>query len=154
MIPREPGQGRAASAENGAGHTPCPRLLQVVVQVCDALEAAHAVGVVHRDLKPDNIYLCKDRRDGETVKLLDFGVAKLPQAPQSQKLTAPGMLVGTPEYMCPTQTVAARWFTSGVCSRIRSETFHAPATASGVSGVRAAGRSGRVAGTRCELRPS
>jgi eukaryotic-like serine/threonine-protein kinase len=79
---------------------------KIVRQLAEALSAVHQQGVVHRDMKAENIFLTGPP-DNPFVKLLDFGVAKLPQAPQSQKLTAPGMMVGTPEYMCPTQTVAA-----------------------------------------------
>jgi serine/threonine-protein kinase len=68
--------------------------------------AVHQHGIVHRDMKAENIFL-SGNPENPFVKLLDFGVAKLPQASASQKLTAPGMLVGTPEYMCPTQTVSA-----------------------------------------------
>jgi len=84
-----------------------PELLaRIIRQLAEALGAVHEHGIVHRDMKAENIYLTGNP-DNPFVKLLDFGVAKLPTAQQSQKLTAPGMLVGTPEYMCPTQTVAA-----------------------------------------------
>jgi eukaryotic-like serine/threonine-protein kinase len=73
----------------------------VVLQVAHALEAAHAVGVVHRDVKPDNIFLC-DTHDGSPfVKLLDFGVASDGEARDGRRLTSPGTLVGTPAYMSP-----------------------------------------------------
>jgi serine/threonine-protein kinase len=66
----------------------------VIVQVCRALERVHAVGVVHRDVKPQNIFLC--REDGlPLVKLLDFGIARLDRA------CAASALDGTPEYISP-----------------------------------------------------
>jgi serine/threonine-protein kinase len=79
---------------------------KVLRQLAEALTAVHQHGIVHRDMKAENIFL-SGNPENPFVKLLDFGVAKLPQAAASQKLTAPGMLVGTPEYMCPTQTVSA-----------------------------------------------
>ncbi|MEO8551533.1 MAG: serine/threonine-protein kinase, partial [Kofleriaceae bacterium] len=54
-----------------------PRALAVLVQICDGLGAAHAVGVIHRDLKPDNVIVVPTSDGAELVKLLDFGVAKL-----------------------------------------------------------------------------
>ncbi len=81
--------------------------LAIVRQVLMALEHAHARGVVHRDLKPDNIMLLPPRSDSEPayVKLLDFGIAKLADdAPRGAKpLTQAGVPLGTPEYMSPEQ---------------------------------------------------
>ncbi len=56
---------------------PLHRAMQIALQVCDALEAAHRVGVIHRDLKPDNIFILNTPTKKDFVKLLDFGVAKL-----------------------------------------------------------------------------
>jgi hypothetical protein len=69
-------------------------------QVCRALWAAHQLGVVHRDLKPGNIFLCDDK----VVKVLDFGMSKFNEA---ESLTQDGYTLGTPEYMAPEQCIGA-----------------------------------------------
>src|SRR5258706_4192354 len=70
-----------------------------------ALRAAHAKGVIHRDLKPDNIFLLRSEAAGEpeVVKLLDFGLAKLTKPDPGIEETAKGVLVGTPLYISPEQ---------------------------------------------------
>lgn len=79
------------------------RLLPILRQVCDALDAAHGKGVVHRDLKPDNVFVVK--RDGaDFVKVLDFGVAKL-RGGDDMAETTTGMIIGTPHYMSPEQVL-------------------------------------------------
>ncbi len=72
---------------------------RVARQVADALAYAHVEGVVHRDVKPDNILL--DRRG--QVLVTDFGIAKAAQAATSAQLTTEGMIIGTPQYMSPEQ---------------------------------------------------
>jgi serine/threonine-protein kinase len=75
----------------------------IVRQTASALQSAHAMGIAHRDLKPDNIMLVA--RDGETrVKVVDFGIAKARGA--AQKVTVTGAIVGTPDYMSPEQLLA------------------------------------------------
>lgn len=74
--------------------------IPVFVGVCRALAAAHKKGVVHRDLKPGNIFLCDDG----TPKVLDFGMSKLTSA---ESLTQAGYTLGTPEYMAPEQCIGA-----------------------------------------------
>lgn len=79
--------------------------IRVFRQVCLALAAAHDLGVVHRDLKPGNVFLCDD---GETAKVLDFGMSKLAVgATGDEKLTQDGYTLGTPEYMAPEQCIGA-----------------------------------------------
>jgi len=74
---------------------------QIVVQVLEALQAAHDAGFVHRDLKPDNIYITND---GD-VKLLDFGIAKLLDGSAKTFATQDGAVVGTPMYLSPEQAM-------------------------------------------------
>ena len=82
-----------------------PRALAVLVQICDGLSAAHAVSVVHRDLKPDNVIVVPTSDGAELVKLLDFGVAKLLNRDDEDVgfQTAAGSVIGTPAYMSPEQ---------------------------------------------------
>jgi CheY-like chemotaxis protein len=77
------------------------RTASILVPVCQVLTAAHAIGLVHRDIKPDNIFLHQGR-DGEVVKVLDFGIAKLAGSNDDERaLTAVRQVIGTPFYMAP-----------------------------------------------------
>jgi serine/threonine-protein kinase len=75
--------------------------------IADGLDAAHAAGITHRDLKPDNIFLATEKGGGYFPKLLDFGVAKLAADVLPHK-TATGAAIGTPSYMAPEQCRAQR----------------------------------------------
>jgi serine/threonine protein kinase len=83
-------------------------LMPILEQLSDVLDAGHAAGVVHRDLKPDNVMLATDSRGRPVVKLLDMGIAKLREVSESMPaaesvLTVAGQIIGTPHYMSPEQ---------------------------------------------------
>ena len=80
------------------------RVVEIMRQVGGALDAAHAEGVVHRDLKSDNIMLM-DARGEDWAKVLDFGIAKIqePVGGYDPGITAPNLIIGTPQYMSPEQ---------------------------------------------------
>jgi serine/threonine-protein kinase len=90
------------------GPPPLARLLHLTRQVARAIVAAHQHGVVHRDLKPDNIYLVQRGTDPDFVKLVDFGIAKLALPGPSSHRTGTGVPVGTPAYMSPEQCAGDR----------------------------------------------
>jgi serine/threonine-protein kinase len=88
-----------------------PELAPLMLQVVSAVGTAHQMGVVHRDLKPDNIFLERARDGGITVKVLDFGIAKVTleaDAAQSRSITGTGAILGTPYYMAPEQMFGER----------------------------------------------
>ena len=89
------------------GALPPGRALDLLAQIADGLAAAHAAGVVHRDLKPDNVLVVPAAGGGDLVKLLDFGVAKLTDPEADGLETAAGQVMGTPAYMSPEQATGA-----------------------------------------------
>jgi len=95
--------GADLAARLRAGPLPLAEAVTVVRQVCEALEFAHAHGVVHRDIKPGNILLDSAGR----VKVSDFGIAQLAGDEPRTALTATGTMLGTPEYVAPEQMLPA-----------------------------------------------
>lgn len=99
------------------GALPLPRAMRLTNEIGRALAAAHDAGIVHRDLKPDNVMVVSKANEAETVKVLDFGIAKTIQdasrAPDPLTTDAPGnvtsagAIVGTPRYMSPEQFLGA-----------------------------------------------
>jgi len=88
------------------GRQPWSRIKPICIQVLRALSAAHAAGVVHRDIKPHNCFVTP-RDDGrEVVKVIDFGIAKLAEG-SGEQLTRTGAIMGTAEYMSPEQGMGA-----------------------------------------------
>lgn len=79
-----------------------PQILMVGMQLCEVLSVAHAQGVIHRDLKPDNIMLTPQARGRFSVKVLDFGIAKIVDE-EDGPTTETGSVFGTPEFMSPEQ---------------------------------------------------
>jgi serine/threonine protein kinase/ligand-binding sensor domain-containing protein len=102
-------EGRSLRSElRRAGPLPLGRALTIAIRVCEALAAAHAAGIIHRDIKPDNVFLQKSK-DGEVVKLLDFGIAKLLDGDDAlPDATASAALLGTPRYMAPERLARTR----------------------------------------------
>jgi serine/threonine-protein kinase len=118
-----------------AGPLPLAKTLAIMGPIARALAAAHGLGVIHRDVKPNNIFLCSEP-DGSTLpKLLDFGIAKSPECPFE---TQTGMLLGTPGYMAPEQAQFGHaseltdiWAVGAVLYRCL--TGHAPHAGSGMA---------------------
>jgi len=94
-------EGRTLAEEiREKGRLSIRRTAEILAPVCDVLKAAHAMGIIHRDIKPDNIFL--HRRETEVVKVLDFGIARLLEAPvDPDKSTSRHLVIGTLQYMAP-----------------------------------------------------
>jgi serine/threonine protein kinase len=97
------GQTLTAELRNKGVLSPA-RCVQIVLPICDVLAKAHASGIIHRDIKPDNIFLHQEE-DREMIKVVDFGIAKLLGSHGASEdyasLTATGGFLGTPAYMSP-----------------------------------------------------
>ncbi len=84
---------------------PWARAKPILLQICDALAAAHDKGIIHRDMKPENCFRLERRGNPDFIKVLDFGIAKITSESivGPRALTQTGMVFGTPEYMSPEQ---------------------------------------------------
>ncbi len=83
------------------------RAIHILSQACDSLADAHASGLIHRDVKPTNLYLCRLGLVSDFLKVLDFGLVKAQEGSQMDetRLTKAGMTAGTPAYMAPEQVL-------------------------------------------------
>jgi serine/threonine protein kinase len=88
------------------GPLPWQRALHIARHVLRGLHHAHEQGIVHRDIKPDNIYLCRGDGDPDVARVLDFGIAKLVGESGAPAITQTGLTIGTPEYLSPEQAAA------------------------------------------------
>lgn len=86
------------------GHLPVEQSLNIAHQIADAIGHAHERGVIHRDLKPSNVIVSKNASGKTTIKIVDFGIAKLLESEnENDKLTKTGDIFGSPQYMSPEQ---------------------------------------------------
>jgi len=76
---------------------------RLLLQVCEALEAAHREGIIHRDLKPENLWIARPKHGEPFIKVLDFGIAKLVAEQDAVNVTKTGTAMGTPQFMSPEQ---------------------------------------------------
>ena len=83
------------------GAQPEGRVIHILRQICGSLNEAHGIGLIHRDIKPANIILCQRGGEHDVVKVLDFGLVKAVDEERQIKLTATGVMLGTPLYMSP-----------------------------------------------------
>jgi serine/threonine-protein kinase len=83
------------------GPQPASRVIHILRQVCGSLEEAHRRGLIHRDIKPNNIFACMVGLDYDFMKVLDFGLVKNVSYQETLHLTATGITAGTPSYMAP-----------------------------------------------------
>ncbi len=93
------------------GPFPENRAVPIFTQICACLEEAHGQAIIHRDLKSENIMICKKSKQEDFVKVLDFGIAKLMDVggrTTGGTLTQKGVVFGTPQYMCPEQVQGAQ----------------------------------------------
>jgi serine/threonine protein kinase len=83
------------------GPLPVPRAMHFIRQAASALAEAHRAGLVHRDIKPANLFVTNDGFERDFLKVVDFGIARVLEAPTETSLTAQGTILGSPEYLSP-----------------------------------------------------
>ncbi|MBX3203903.1 MAG: protein kinase [Labilithrix sp.] len=93
-----------AFRQDRGGQIELVEILDISDKLMDVLQAVHAAGIIHRDLKPQNVFVCDDG----SVKLLDFGVARVFDSSARSKLSMFGLVLGTPSFMSPEQALGAR----------------------------------------------
>ena len=98
----------AGALINRFGPLPAARAVYLLKQVCHSLSEAESVGLVHRDIKPPNVYVCRYGEEHDYVKVLDFGLVKALSAPRSEpRLTGANVIEGTPAFMAPEQVLGS-----------------------------------------------
>jgi len=100
------GKPLAALCDDGA--VAIKRTVHICRQIANALSAAHDKGIVHRDMKPENVFLIERNGDPDFVKVLDFGISKMHSSGVDKGLTRTGMAMGTPTYMSPEQAQGSK----------------------------------------------
>jgi serine/threonine-protein kinase len=103
-----------AQVMEAEGPFPVARAAKVAGEVAKVLAAAHKVGLVHRDMKPDNVFLLDAEGDADFVKVLDFGIAKFVSGTGDSSMTKTGLIVGTPQFMAPEQARSGTQLTPAV----------------------------------------
>ena len=96
-------EGETMAAWLGRGRPDIAEARRLLLQVCEALEAAHREGIIHRDLKPENLWIARPKHGEPFMKVLDFGIAKLIEPEAATNITKTGTIMGTPQYMSPEQ---------------------------------------------------
>lgn len=89
-------------------HLTPEEILPIFIQACDALAHAHSRGVIHRDVKPNNMMIVEDDSGKESLRLVDFGIAKMPKGGAAMEITQNNDVLGSPLYMSPEQCMGAR----------------------------------------------
>lgn len=89
------------------GPQPAPRVVEILRQACESLEEAHCAGIIHRDIKPTNLFLCRLGLEFDFVKLLDFGLARWRLASGGGRMTMDNITTGTPAFMAPELALGA-----------------------------------------------
>jgi eukaryotic-like serine/threonine-protein kinase len=92
------------------GPLPVEEAVKMIMQACDALGEAHRIGIVHRDIKPHNLFLMRRPNGAIALKVLDFGIAKVahPELQSAEVITGTCAVMGTPQYMAPEQMASTR----------------------------------------------
>ncbi len=102
FLPMEYVEGETLESRVSSGLMDWSKARDILRQICEGMQAIHDQGIVHRDIKPDNIILEKNNGHGEIVKIIDFGLARK-ETVKRQYATIDGSVMGSPEYMSPEQ---------------------------------------------------